>query len=560
MLEWIIAAVLAVCVVIVLIERTLRKRRLIREADQFSTVIRDTLLPDYQVVRDAAAAVETYAATVAGWTPQTTKQQIISDLEKLLATDTGYFGVWVAFDPGALRESPQGYTAPYVYRGEQGTENMDIPNVDQEEFYRRPHASGAREILEPFFYPVGNENVLMTTVAAPVVRDGATVGVYGVDIRLRRAERIHTDVLFLPSADASGRTTGAQTHLPPVLVHAIDAVSDTMKGIVESVASLQKSGEDLASRLAETRESARYIATSVEDMQGFVQGQIAETDETAGAVEQMSRSIASLSTQIDEQSAMVNEASSAIEQMVANLSSLKRLLDANGERFEEMGAQSRSATERSREVVSIAENIAEDSAALNEANTIIRGISARTNLLAMNAAIEAAHAGTYGRGFAVVAEEIRKLAESSARESSNVSGRLKDVGDKISQCVQASRASGQAIDSLTATIEEIHNRELEIRGAMDEQASGNREITDALQHMLSITQEVNGASQEMAAGRQRMVDAIQNILASSRELDTRAAGIGKRIEGFEQTFTTVEATARQIQRTAFVNGVDRLAD
>lgn len=537
----------------------LYRRRTARDARIMAAAMRDALLPDYQLIREAVDAVSHFATTVAGWTRQTPRTRMVTDLETLIARDPGYFGTWAAVEPGTLDEAPNGYVAPYVYRSGEGLANMEIPRVEQEAFYKRPHSEGRLVVMEPFLYPVDGEEILMTTVAAPLVRDGSTVGVYGIDIRLRRARTVYRDVIDLPVSEQPAKDAlSAVRSVPEVLVHAGSAAIETMREVIESVADLQQHGKTLTARLTATRESANYIAGAVGDTQEVVKGQIAETDETAGAIEQMSRSIASLSAQIDEQSSMVNEASSAIEQMVANLNSLKRLLDANGERFVDMGTQSKHAFERSNEVIEIAEDIASDSVALNEANGIIRDISARTNLLAMNAAIEAAHAGTYGRGFAVVAEEIRKLAEGSARESSVVSGRLKEIGEKIGKCVESSRASGDAIYGLNGTIQEIRDRESEIRGAMDEQATGNREITQALTHMLGITQEVSAASREMADGRQRMVDAVQSIVASSRTVERGAAGIAEQLDSFGETFAAVEETASRIQQAAYVNGVDRL--
>lgn len=537
-----LAAVVVVLLIQVLrLQKTVRRES--REHRRLAAGIRDTLLPDYLVLRDASAALDSLRRTAESWDSSTAGEQIVVALRALLDQDTSFFGTWIAIIPG-VEPAPAGeYYAPYVYRQDHGISEMQIPHVEREEFFTRPFQSGLLEVLDPFLYPLDGAEVLMTTIAAPVRRAGRVVGVCGIDVRLRRARKIFPELMHLPAEEGREGGDALSAGGGTLVQCAVYAAAENMKGMVTSIRELQSAGERLEGYLSETRDAVAHICGALDKMSNQVVLQVDQSTESASAVEQMSRSIGSLGQQIENQGTMVEQASSAIEEMVANIASLKRLLDANGERFEQLGRQSDASLQLSREVSDIVEAISNDSRALAEANTIIREISARTNLLAMNAAIEAAHAGEYGRGFAVVAQEIRNLAEGAARQSTAISGRLKEVSHRIARCVDVSRSSGEEITKLRQTVEDVSNREREIRGAMDEQAAGGTEITTALVHMVEVTQAVRGASREMDQGRARTLDAVQQIAAATKEMAQHVDDITGRISGVREGF---EEGARHI--------------
>ncbi|SIQ15342.1 methyl-accepting chemotaxis protein [Alkalispirochaeta americana] len=535
----------------------LRTRRIHRqELREIASFIRDNLIPDYGVISTAVTATGSLQEEAGKWTSDTATGQIRKHLEAMLLSNTSFFGVWVALKPGTLREVSHGHHCPYLYREGEDILEMQLPNIEEEHFFILPQKSGHLELLEPFEYDLKGEQVLMTTMATPIFREGEILGVCGVDIRLRTTRKIFPNLLDLPPSTplVIDPQNPGSTNLTEIR-QSVYAAESNMREMLSSLKELLSSRTQLETNVEKTRAVTEYIAEAVTAMIEATETQGTDTREAVSAVEQMSRSIESLSSQIQDQSTMVEEASAAIEEMVANILSLQKLLASNAERFSELDQRSKTGNTMMQEVVTIVQEISSDSIALNEANGIIAALASQTNLLAMNAAIEAAHAGEFGQGFSVVAGEIRKLAENSATQAKTISGRLKSVRSKIGHCVDTSGKAQETILRLDELIQEVRNREQEINGAMSEQAAGSTEVTKALHHMVTITDEVSGASREMNEGRARMVEAIQSIDASTRALQERTGGISRQAAVLEETVTTVETVVNEIARTMYINGV-----
>jgi len=160
-----------------------------------------------------------------------------------------------------------------------------------------------------------------------------------------------------------------------------------------------------------------------------------------------------------------------------------------------------------------------------EANSIIQNIAAQTNLLAMNAAIEAAHAGDKGRGFAVVADEIRKLAEVSNQQSRVISESLQVLKKTIDQAVSIAGKTGSSFDSIISSVKTVTILESEIKHAIEEQSSGSTQILRALTAMNDITRDVQSGSAEMLAGNSRILSGVSGLLDMTEQVNSAASGV-----------------------------------
>ena len=204
-----------------------------------------------------------------------------------------------------------------------------------------------------------------------------------------------------------------------------------------------------------------------------------------------------LNGHLEAQAAAIAQSSAAIEEMIANTRSVNSTLSKNAGNVRELQEASKVGHSGLSEVAADIKAISQESESLLSINAVMQGIASQTNLLSMNAAIEAAHAGEAGLGFAVVADEIRALAESSSRQSKTISAVLKKIKsaiDKITLSTENVLAKFDAIDGGVRTVAEQENG---ILNAMTEQGSGSAQILQAISQVNDITGQVKEDARQM---------------------------------------------------------------
>jgi methyl-accepting chemotaxis protein len=256
-------------------------------------------------------------------------------------------------------------------------------------------------------------------------------------------------------------------------------------------------------------------------------------------VDQILATVANLARRIDEQASAVAQSSAAIEEMAAAIDSVARIADRRQAAADELQRITRDGGEK---VSAANQNISEISANVDDMLQmidLINDIASRTNLLSMNAAIEAAHAGDAGRGFSVVADEIRKLAESTSENAKQVSGNLKAIVDKISSALTASMESGRAFETISSEVSEVVSAFAEITSSTAELARGSQEILSSSQSLLQITEQIRGSAGEMKVGAR----AISDDLVGVNEISSHAL---ERIGRINEGAGSIERAMEQI--------------
>lgn len=304
---------------------------------------------------------------------------------------------------------------------------------------------------------------------------------------------------------------------------------------------LQKAYGNLDESTGSMRGAMEGISISVGGIEKTIEEQSLSVAESNASINLISGNIDDLHTAIDEQASIIVESSAGIEQMMANIKSVSTNIEQVNSYYLNLHDASVKGKTKINEANSLIKKVAEMSGLLANANKIIATIAAQTNLLAMNAAIEAAHAGASGAGFSVVADEIRNLAEKSTSQSKEVGLRLREVTSSIETAVVAAKEAETGFDQVTILIETVTRFETEIRNAMREQNQGTTQVLEAINSLNGVTETVITDAKKMKTGVGTLAQHMQNLNRLSTLVIADMKRIDQDVTLIRNSFSTVTA-------------------
>jgi methyl-accepting chemotaxis protein len=304
---------------------------------------------------------------------------------------------------------------------------------------------------------------------------------------------------------------------------ALIKIRDSLKAAIEKLnKNLQKitgNSERLNAVIAESSNSLEVITGNMEKMKLDAESQTESVRETSGAIDKIVGSIDSLNDAVYAQATHITQSSAAIEQMVAHIDSIRQVAGNAGKTADTISESSSTGQTKLLKLVDEINAIHQQSEILQNANKTIADIAAKTNLLAMNAAIEAAHAGEAGKGFAVVASEIRKLAELSSKESNSISSEINKIEQRITQITAVSSDTVRSMETMFTEIKALDQSFGVMNNAVEEQSAGGSQILTALRALQDITGKVKEGTDNI----QHQSGAIQKAAITLESISQKVA-------------------------------------
>ena len=313
-------------------------------------------------------------------------------------------------------------------------------------------------------------------------------------------------------------------------------IKNLVVNIGREAGTLSEIGNDLSGNMNETAAAVNEINANIQSIKGLILSQSASVSQTHATMEQVVGNINKLDGLVENQSENITTASSAIEQMASNIQSVIKTLANNAGNVQTLRESSEVGRSGLQEVAGDIQEIARESEGLLEINSVMENIASQTNLLSMNAAIEAAHAGEAGKGFAVVADEIRKLAESSSEQSKTIGVVLKKIKNSIDKITISTENVLTKFEAIDSSVRVVSNQEEQIHNAMEEQGEGSKQIVSGVLKVNEITYNVRTGSHEMLEGATEVIRESTELEKATQEI---AAGMNEMASGADQVNVAV---------------------
>jgi len=333
------------------------------------------------------------------------------------------------------------------------------------------------------------------------------------------------------------------------LAEAVNRLLERFRSVVSRIARASAETRDVAKAIDAVMRDSETVTFTARDsaaaLGASIGQQALEARSLTTALESMRTASAAVAEAVDFQRRFTDETASAMEEMAANIRSVESMTSRSGEGSSRLSDRGREGSSMVTETAGAIAEIEKSAASVLKVLGSLSKIAGDTNLLAMNAAIEAAHAGSTGAGFAVVADEVRSLATGSARQTQTVKNLVSEMGERVRRGVETSASTGKAFESLSDDIVEASGIASEIAGAMREQAAGTQSVVASIEQVVETSRSVKERMSAQERETESMVARLEDVLARFGELSSRADEQAAAMHGLETAFLAVR---REVDR------------
>jgi len=346
--------------------------------------------------------------------------------------------------------------------------------------------------------------------------------------------------ISMGEGDLTGRIDAGRDDEIGELAGYFNLTMEKIRNLVETIKykinGLDHTSFELSGSMDKTSSAVQQITANLDNMKKLMVQQETSAEESGKAVDDIKESIVNLNKMIEKQTESVNMSSSAIEEMTANIHSVTQTLIDNSKNVNLLTEASENGKTGLQLVAEEIKEIARDSEGLLQINSLMNSIASQTNLLSMNAAIEAAHAGEAGKGFAVVADEIRKLAETSGKQSKTTAATLKKIKASIDNITKSADEVLSRFGAIDSSVRTVSEHEQNIRNAMEEQETGGKQILESIGQLRDITASVKDGSDKMEISGKSLVQETEGFIQTSKET---VDGMNEILKGINQINTSI---------------------